>query len=377
MKWTNKGHEFDNMAKSICNEENCYYIWGAGVAGKRFYQCIKNESVKIIGFIDNNPQISVCETLPVFRPEVLTEDKVSKVLIATLDYVAQIEEYLLESGKKLNEDFFYVNTFLEIYMMYMHGKLYSHHLNVHITDKCSYKCKKCSVYIPYIECPININIENIKKGVDYYFSLVDYVTELHLIGGEPMVHPDLENLVDYIGNHYRDQIGEFAIATNGTVMPTDGLCDVCRQHNVFLTISDYSYSPMFTRKNRVSEIVKKLEEKKVEYRLGNKNQWFEFEPEKVDCFTDEELNMKFTTCFFRNRVLRDDKLFYCHHEAGAVWAGKEEETADSALCLFATTKEELMEFDMGCNSRGFLAKCARCNGYERLNHYFIDAAEQL
>lgn len=37
MKWKNKGHEFDEMANNVLQENVSYYIWGAGTFGESFY----------------------------------------------------------------------------------------------------------------------------------------------------------------------------------------------------------------------------------------------------------------------------------------------------------------------------------------------------
>lgn len=47
MKWKNKGHEFDEIAKIICDENNRYYIWGLGETG-RYVLDLLHENVEIV-----------------------------------------------------------------------------------------------------------------------------------------------------------------------------------------------------------------------------------------------------------------------------------------------------------------------------------------
>lgn len=377
MKYLNHHDDWHNLAEEICSHENQFYIWGAGIAGSNFYRCIKNEPIQILGFLDSNGNKKEWEGMPVYSPDTILENLECKIIIATLDFVEEIENYLIKEERVQYRDFFYSHEFLELYMMHVHQKLYSHHLNVHVTDKCTYHCKACSVYIPYISCPDHIAKERVKEGIENYFSVVDYVMEVHLLGGEPMMYPGLSELLDFIGENYRGRIGELAIATNGTIIPDQELCAVCKKHNVFFSISDYSNSPLFHNKNQIEQIVRRLEQMGVAYRLGNKSRWFEFDMEVGSAENKKLAMQRFDQCFFRNRVLKENTLYYCHHEAGAIWAGKVPEGMESSIDIREVDKQKFMEFDLGKNANGYLSLCEACNGYERINHCFIDAAEQL
>lgn len=58
MKWTNKGHEYDEIAKVILDESPEYYIWGAAISGRACYKFFKKE-INIVGFIDSKPKNKV------------------------------------------------------------------------------------------------------------------------------------------------------------------------------------------------------------------------------------------------------------------------------------------------------------------------------
>ena len=359
-------------------KNQCIYIWGAGVAGQLFYERIKNEDIQILGFIDSIKKGTKYLDIPIYAPEEVTKTSSVMIVIATLDFVSDIEKWLLERGYILDEDFCYCHIFLQYIMWRWHGKVYSHHLNVHITDWCSYRCKKCSVYIPYIKAPKHMDYVKMKKGLDSYFTLVDYVSELHLLGGEPLLYPQLVEILKYICENYRKCIGELAIATNGSVMPMAKLLDLCRKYDVFFTISDYSKSPAFDRVSNIDELVRLLEDEGVKYRLGDKSEWFDFECVSAEKEDVADTKNKYNSCFFRNRVLKETKIYYCHHEAGAVWSGKYEGDAEGVLNLELEDKrEKFLDFDRGINSKGYLSYCERCNGYERINHNYICAAEQI
>lgn len=384
MKWEKKGHQFNEIAKIILDDTKEFYIWGAGVAGEAFYKKKSTSKIKIKAFIDSDHAKIGTKLFgkEIFSPDILKSDQEAIVIIATLDFVDKIEETLISMQYQQNYTFFYSHVILSVLKMYTEKKLYMHHLNVHVTDICTYKCLDCSLFMAQRQNPQNINFNEIKRNLDFYFQWVDFVQELHLIGGEPLLNPDLPEIVEYIGEKYDRCIHEFAIATNGTILPSDKLLINCKKYQVFFTISDYSKSPVFNRENKIIELCVLLKKYGIKYRIGDKNQWFDFgDPTQMDQSNvdEEHLIQHFDRCFFRNRVMHHGRLYYCHRQVAAVWAGLSVDDCCSYFDLQNYDNEkiqELMEFDLGYNELGYLPFCNGCNGYERVNKKFIDAAKQ-
>lgn len=359
-----------------------FYIWGAGVAGKYLYKHLSSEPLRILGFLDTDPKkraASFCG-LPVAAPETVEWTADTKIILASLDYPEGMEQYLKGLGKEENRDYFFSNTFLTVYFMSRHGRLYLHHLNVNITDRCTLRCRDCSLCVPYYSERRPYPIEEVLAGLERFFSMVDYVQELHLIGGEPLLYPELVNLTSEVGRRYRGQIGEFAIATNGGMVPDHELCEVCKKYDVFFTISDYRGSPGFTGRAQIPEILDCMKRFGIPYRIGDKAVWFDFSggvPEGG--YPEEALEERFHRCFFRNRGLYLNRLYFCQHQYGTVRAGFGEDDPEGCLDLSqggGELKKLLFAFELGALPRGYLKQCANCAGFERLNTYFIDAAVQ-
>lgn len=381
MKWNIKGREFDEIAKTIISGRKIY-IWGAGVAGKNFLKNI-GDKIKIEAFIDSNKDkigTEFCGLL-IESPAFLKKKNDCLVVIATLDFERSIEDFLITIKKEINKDFFYSNAFLSIYKLYYEKKLYMHHLNLQVTYNCTYKCKDCSLYIPFIKDDKELIYNDIIKNIDIYFNWVDFVQELHLIGGEPLLNKDLFRIIKHIRNKYYGKVGELAIATNGSIIPSEELIQVAKENNVLFIISDYSKSPVFNLKNKIPKLCEILKENNIDFRIGNKNIWFDFGNIMENKYCDiERLKKHFSDCFFRNRVMYNGKLYYCHHQIASVWADFSEDDSNNFFDLnhySEFSKVELMEFDLGFNFLGYLSFCNKCNGYERLNNNYIFAAEQI
>ncbi len=68
-------------------------------------------------------------------------------------------------------------------------------INIHITDRCNLKCTYCYSNFYKRRNP-DISKEQILKIVDAFKELG--VLEVSLIGGEPFLHPDISEIIDYI-----------------------------------------------------------------------------------------------------------------------------------------------------------------------------------
>ncbi len=375
---------YNDTVKILSNPQNQFYIWGAGIMGEYVFHHLKEKSFPIQGFIDTNPdkQKKLFCGFSVLDPDAITWTDSTKIILASLDYPDGIEQYLQSLGKKENLDYFFSNTFLSVYMMNRHQQLYLHHINVNITDRCTLRCRDCSLLIPYYTSRNEYPLEKVLDGLKKLFEVTDYVQEIHLIGGEPLLYSELPELISEIGNKYRHKIGELAIATNGTILPSKELCQTAKAYNVFFTISDYTSSPAFPIKVDIPTLLQYLEMNEVVYRIGNKAVWFDFNNTEKDSFSEssEVYTEKFQKCFFRNRGLYLDKLYYCQHQYGVMRAELLSDDSDAYLELSNSStadKMHLLQFELGFVPRGFLLQCQQCNGFERLNHHFVDAAVQL
>ena len=85
---------------------------------------------------------------------------------------------------------------------------------VEITDKCDMDCKGC--YRNYIEtCEGHKPLENIQEEV-LFMKKERNVSEISLAGGEPLLHPQLIDIVRFISSH---MLGA-KIFTNGKKLDT-------------------------------------------------------------------------------------------------------------------------------------------------------------
>lgn len=69
-----------------------------------------------------------------------------------------------------------------------------HHLDVHVTDHCNLKCRGCEHYSSIAE-PSFCELESTVADLTRLAELFESVEQIYLLGGEPLLHPDVASFV--------------------------------------------------------------------------------------------------------------------------------------------------------------------------------------
>ena len=91
-------------------------------------------------------------------------------------------------------------------------KLYSF-LEIHIVDHCNLKCEGCSHFSPIAD-PWFISLEDYEKQIRTAARFFrKKIEEFHILGGEPLLHPDIEKIMSITRKYFCDN--EISVVTNG------------------------------------------------------------------------------------------------------------------------------------------------------------------
>lgn len=377
MKWTNKGHQFDELAKEICKGgEYEYYIWGAGITGGMFYRKFR-ERLNIIGFIDSSKekQQAGYEGLNVLSIDKVEKNNKTRIVVSPA-YYKEISSILDERGWKKNVEYFESHIFGCLLLMYKYNEVYIHRTDISLTERCTLRCKKCNMYMPYFKEPKDRPLEEVKEDLDVYFKYVSYVNFLNLLGGEPFLYPYLAEVLEYLGENYGKKIGHIEIFTNGTVLPRENELELMRKYAITVGISDYTKNIPYGK--RLGEILSALEENKVSVRREIYSEWLDFGfPENNYQITkDETMEEHFTNCGEVFRGLFDKKYYYCHLNTSAVRANIFPDNKNDYFDLSGDVKKmELLEYDQGYCNIGYNTFCTVCRGCQ--SKLKIGVAEQV
>ena len=110
-------------------------------------------------------------------------------------------------------------------------------LDVVLTERCSLKCADFSNLMQHHQKLIGAEVEVLVQRVRNFLDTDDYVSELRLIGGEPLVSKNAERVLDTIYEY--SKFNKIVIYTNGTVAPKESLLKRIQAPRVWVKISDY------------------------------------------------------------------------------------------------------------------------------------------
>lgn len=382
MKWKKKGHEFDEYARVICNPESKYYIWGAGTFGESFYSRFQAE-VQIEGFIDSNPQKQgtlLCG-VPVASPEYLKEKSNEIKVLVSAGWTREIFQELEKMGYEKGRNYFHIDEFSSVYMMYHHKKLFLENIGYVITEKCTLRCKNCLGMYPYYKDAKNIPTDKIKEDIDNLFRWVDQINVFAINGGDAMLHPQFAEILEYLGeSYYGKKICDLEVYTNAILMPNQTELELMKKYHVFYRFTDYGVYT--SSKQKIDEIKLLLKDYGIRYDHVKFVSWYDTGYFQENNGIKEEKLVDFCAACDRRscQLLFDHKVFYCgtcHNADRMDYCRIQEEDFFSLESFEEEKKIELMEYMLGYSQKGYYEYCKKCNGGQNVNSKKIEAGVQL
>ncbi len=392
MKWSDKGHELDGYGEKIVqsfrDKGEKIYIFGAGLIGEEYRPLFERQGC-FAGYIDNDrrKQESGVNRACVISFEEYCNKKMGGFIMITADEknIPSIKEQLSRAGLKEQTDFYtytdFMNSVYPVLSVYFYDQFYVRQAQICLTERCSLKCRDCAhgCYAVGADSQ-DMSLEMAKESADSFFDKVDLIKEFVLIGGEPFLYRDLDQIIVYIGEKYREKMINFAITTNGTIIPEQKILDLCRKYDVLIRISNYSAELKYLEK-KYAKLKEELEKNKIMYILGGSDYyWMDYGFKTVERGGKaEDLIPVFDKCRTSCREIRGNRYYYCvmaRSVSDNLGFGLGE---DDYLDLNRIKKEDkkvLLEFEMGYSDKGYLDMCNHCNGADAVN-YPIPAAKQI
>lgn len=265
-------------------------------------------------------------------------------------------------------------------------KLVMERVSCHVTERCNLRCKMCSAFIPTLYELGNVpeyDMDELISSFRTYFELVESVRMISISGGEPMLHPRLAELLEFL-LQYEERFTKLEVFTNGTLTIPEPVLKVMAKSKKMLLFVDH-YGPEISKK--VDEIKELCEKYDVRYTVRiyygedmHMGGWFDksFLKEKL---SEEKAKEHFSKCVSTNMfTIFGKELVYCPmpYVGSAIGAIPRSDVLGVRLVDDATTLEEKYEKLVELCNVDFLPGCAWCNGvgiYENVERFV--PAEQL
>lgn len=235
----------------------------------------------------------------------------------------------------------------EIENFYEHNELNIPFLEFCITTKCTLKCKDCCALIPPFNQHghIEITLEQFKNQLDKLCYNVERIRHLVLLGGEPLMHPNLPEILEFAAQ--KKNIDLIRITTNGTMLPSQKLLNVFKKYNnrAYFFISNYSANPDLTAILKNDALKDILKDNNIKYQMVDNWHWLFEAGVSKEKFTKDITQEKFNNCY-RTKCTQvlNGKIDICSKALTARELGliKSEDYID--LVETTNLKSELIEF---------------------------------
>lgn len=231
-----------------------------------------------------------------------------------------------------------------------------------LTTKCSLKCRYCANLMQYYKNPYNVDLCKIKESIQALLFGVDYVRTIYVLGGEPFLYPDLDEVLSFLIK--QKKVGEICIVTNGTILPNNKkLINVMKHKKIFVRISDYR--ELSKKKYALTKLCKN---EKISYTVMKQGRWYNCGNIQSRKRNSTELQKRYDECATLCRSILNGKLHYCPRAAHLYdlsGIGAKDDYIDLLACSKLTLKKEIRAF---LTNKKVIQACNYCDirseGYE-------------
>lgn len=359
-------------------------IYGFGKVAHDNIEFFKN-NFNIVYIADSNKEKCNCEFKGIsvkHVSDVKDDLKNHKIVIMTANRnAALVGEDLEKFGLKSGKDFCSMEQFLTEWFWNYKKKVCLMEVHSTITSRCTLKCKHCNMFMPYYKEHVDYTAKDILEDLELLFRHVDYIVAYRILGGEPLINNELEDMIKQIGDRYGDRIGNIGIITNGTLLPDEKLIETSKKYNVKFDFSDYT--DVVDYKKRFDESVKIVSDAGLRYSVNRSLRWCDFGfPVNNRMYDFDKVREHMLSCGPIFHGLNDGRYYYCHVSWSADRAKLLKNVPDDYVDLRKlgdddSAKEAILEHSNGNMAKGFVKLCKICGGCGNDNTEFVKAAEQM
>ena len=210
-------------------------------------------------------------------------------------------------------------------------------LVVQLTQKCTLKCRGCNNLMPLYSKAEHFEIQDIVNNVNNLLNKVDRIIVMELLGGEPFLYPDLDKVINQVGQI--SQIDVIEITTNGTLLPSVEILNLLKKYNVLVRISKYKKSI------RLNELIDSLKEQGIRYEVLDELVWTDSSNTKMrqmNSFEELITNYKCKSPKYC-KTLSNGKMFLCARAASLYDLGICNDTSNY-IDIISCNKKALKKF---------------------------------
>jgi len=238
---------------------------------------------------------------------------------------------------------------------------------------CTLRCKHCNEMIPYQSNREFVALEEVLRDCRKLIGSCYFLPYMELVGGEPFLYPQLEELLQELLQI--PNLGYIKIFTNGTIVPSDSLCDILKNKRIVVNLSDYTMAVTGQLLDNIQATQDKLTAKGINYLHSRARTWLTFDFENRGK-SEEELKKGFAACNSADcQRLHKGVSYRCHHQYAGMRLGTCPEAEDDIVRIHEFSTEGLREACDYLEKKVFIDACRYCNW--PFDAQQVPAAEQV
>ena len=364
--------------RETMNKEMPVIIYGASTYGEIAFVALKKIGINVCCFCDRFVKGEYLG-VKVIAPEELQDFINANIIIASRDYFYDIKDKLTEFGCKNIYDMRELiaidlsDSKLSVRAMDMYSgkdsyidvannqnseKINFPRIQFVVTERCSLRCRDCISLMQYYEKPENVHIDDYVCSFDRLISIVDNVSELRILGGEPYMNPDVYKVID----RYADskKIATISVYTNGTIVPNELNLRALEKDKVILHISNYNHN-----EESVNKLIQEIKKYNINYFVRSYDAWNECGNLECREYSVDKMKKMFSKCFERGCYsFFRGQLHVCPRSAHAMYLKAMPDVKDDYVDLMDKDipDEELKKQLMNLSQKTYIEACNYCKG---------------
>ncbi|MFZ5968957.1 MAG: radical SAM protein [Bacillota bacterium] len=319
--------------QELLNSHKPIVIFGASVIGICAKKTLDFLGKSAVCFCDNdeNKHNTTMDELSVLSPEKMKElypDAKIYLCLNNVDSITQVKKQLENLG--------FLDICSKDVLLYMHqievikrpilsadyakilhalhrkdNKLVLNHTLVILTDRCSLRCRDCGHLVPYYKSPEHYDKNQIIRSIKILSDAVDNIELLSVLGGEPLLHPDVGEICEEIAKI--KNIRTIRLVTNGTILPGKDVLERLRRSITYVVISNYGV--LSGKKELLQESLKQFG---IVYEMTDENtSWYPISLPSRNYRSEKENSDLFETCAWGRgcSAVQNGEYHLCNYSA--------------------------------------------------------------
>jgi len=277
-------------------------LFGAGNEGVCAVDIFRKNGITPDCFCDNYKQGEKIGLPIISTTELATHYKDAMIIITAIGYMDEIIAELTKIGIKKEQ-------IITDFRTHLYKQPYLAYYEINIVDHCNISCLGCSHFSPVAEERIS-PLEIVKSDLQRMSELTaQNVDEIHILGGEPLLHPDINDILITAREAFPNTI--ISVITNGILLfkQDETFWKVCKNNKITIEVTKYPIELDYEK------MIKMVESWGITFKFHSytgkaKKTLFKM---PLDIDGKQNANESFSNCTLANRwiALMDGRMYTC------------------------------------------------------------------